>query len=40
MEGESCEIVEDGGGGQLGRMIAQAKAHFVQSDILESASDE
>ena len=39
-EGESCEIVEDGGGGQLGEMIAQVMAHLVRWDTFESVSDE
>lgn len=40
VEGESCEIVGDGGGGQLGEMIAQAMAHSVRSDNWGSVSDE
>lgn len=40
MEGASCEIVEDGGGGQLVEMVAQAMAYLVQSDIWESVSEE
>ena len=40
VEGESCGIIEDDDGGQLAGMMAQVKVHFVQSDILESVSDE
>ena len=40
VEGESCGIVEDGGGGQLGEIIAQAMAHLVRWDVFESVSDE